>query len=255
MVSQVGYTWDTAQKEEEEEDDSSNELDYLLDNLFASCSTEGTESESSGNKKRRMEVNDESEVKRIHREAVEKYNERKERRKLQRRKSLVPRILKRDIRRDFPSMFVNTVNGADLERISAFYRYFCRPDCRSVDVIPVGQQVFRFESVGVERLARRTFAEFQAAPDLVVRLLSSSILQTHSGSSSRVVCQLKVDGTNMVSLLHGLQQHGDSSALLPLMSSVTAAHQVLPAGTFNLRISMVFQLDANLACTAVELLF
>ncbi|RYG68603.1 hypothetical protein EON64_04795 [archaeon] len=244
-------------------------MDELIDELFASCSTlESSELSVSQDdsvlstrwKKRRLirqqdRPSDESEVKRIHREAVEKYNERKERRKLQRRKSVVPRILKRDIRRDWSAMFVNTVNCAELERITAFYRFFCRPDCRSVDMIPVAQRVFRFESVGVERLARRTFAEFQAAPDLVVRLLSSAIWQTQNGSSSRVVCRLRVEGTNRESLLSSMLQHTVHGALLPLLSCVTAAHQVLPAGRISLCISMVFHLDSNLSCTSVELLF
>eukprot|EP00981_Chlorochromonas_danica_P003745 scaffold688_cov149-Ochromonas_danica.AAC.3 len=99
-------------------------------------------------------------------------------RKPRQRVSPFPRILKRDIRRDYPAMYANVLNTAERSCIEAFLRTFCVPSCAMEDFY-LHQTSTSLERIpvvklfSVDRIVNRLSTEIEGAPDFAMRLLKA----------------------------------------------------------------------------------
>ncbi len=106
-------------------------------------------------------------------------------------------VIKRDIRKDYPTMWINVSNHYDRNLLSKFFEEFCTPGCRYVAELP-------FDTAHTSRVRRsKNRAELIAQilhdssffPDLSFRLMSMKIVQRKGYVGSQVVIRAQFKGT------------------------------------------------------------
>lgn len=128
----------------------------------------------------------------------------------------LPRILKRDIRRDYATMFVNVMNSIDLNNIDWFFRSLSRSDCqvmkfvakdshlkhsstslRTYQVPSYSNKSF-FVEESIASFIYHSFLIGNSFPDFVFRVNEASISQTEGIAGSKVIVSAEMLGTKPV---------------------------------------------------------
>lgn len=120
----------------------------------------------------------------------------------QRRKirlNILPRILKKDIRRDYPLMYINAMNSGDGSLIAKFFLTYGVGDCQAVDYVPVklGGSVAR-RNIGLQEVCRAFQFVVEEMPDIVGRLMESRIVRRVDQDTSSVVITSQVHATKIM---------------------------------------------------------
>jgi hypothetical protein len=112
-----------------------------------------------------------------------------------------PRILKRDVRRDYAVMLTNVLNAADENLLAKFLNRYAMNSCQYVDCFPdenINYQPFVRYAQGIDAIVYRLIQDFSSIPDFVIRLLNSHIIQRHdTKEGSQIVCNVEFSGTKM----------------------------------------------------------
>jgi hypothetical protein len=111
-----------------------------------------------------------------------------------------PRILKRDIRRDYAIMLTNVLNSADENLMSKFFNRYSMNSCQYVDCFPdeyLNNRPFVRIAKGIDAIVFRLLQDFSSIPDFVIRLLNTRIKQSHDVPGSQIVCNVEFSGTKM----------------------------------------------------------
>jgi len=109
--------------------------------------------------------------------------------------SSMPRILKRDIRREYGMMMTNVMNSGDYNLVKQFYRQFFSPNFQSItkadshDCTPIVKI-----SVGIDHAAYFIGRAFETIPDLAVQLQNTQIIrkQHETGSVVKLTLQANI---------------------------------------------------------------
>ena len=108
----------------------------------------------------------------------------------------MPRILKRDIRRDYGTMLTNVVNSGDYDLVKQFYTQFFSPNLQSVtretpynDFNPLVKMSFC-----VDHTIHDILRTYQTLPDIVFQLENAQIIRKkhERGSIVKLSFQIKV---------------------------------------------------------------
>jgi len=121
-----------------------------------------------------------------------------------------PRILKRDIRRDYGRMFANVMNSTDLGFVQAFFCQIAYPDCQWHKYkVPELEYVTRPYYAALANYERKLEVEEKLSyfihhthlfstvfPDFVMKLNEAKIVQKEGVTGSKVVLNTQISGTN-----------------------------------------------------------
>lgn len=124
-----------------------------------------------------------------------------------RRVNMIPRLLKRDIRRDLALMYFHTFNSCDCQYVSKFLTRFCTPDCsfrvsHTINSPPYYNDVVKLSTIGIEaKLLSYKFLISQF-PDICSFLSNIEVIQRSNVSYIELRCHIKMKGTNPVALRH-----------------------------------------------------
>jgi hypothetical protein len=131
------------------------------------------------------------------------------------RKFPIPKILKRDIRRDIPRMIMNVLNSHDSNTIAAFFHHVCVPSCFYSDFTRPSNKTelisdtnstasessndsdMPVNSETVNDLIDVLVVDMSVFPDLTVRLLKAGIVQSKDFKGSKVVLHCEMKGTKL----------------------------------------------------------
>lgn len=117
------------------------------------------------------------------------------------RKNPLPRILKRDFRRDFVVMFRNVINAGDQSLLNNFFVTFAHPECHFVSYnssltkvyTPVIQRSHGIHEI-VDNLAHRTLPY----ADFALSILSACIIQKEGMTGSKIMTQMEFRATQVL---------------------------------------------------------
>jgi hypothetical protein len=135
------------------------------------------------------------------------------------RKFPIPRLLKRDLRRDIPRMVTNVLNSHDPHTISSFFRYTCVPSCFFVNgTLPPSEQKLLTSDASslsgesshesddsatappgesLNDLINGWLMNFSVFPDMTVQLLNAQIVQSQEFKGSKIVLSCVLKGTKL----------------------------------------------------------
>jgi len=86
----------------------------------------------------------------------------------------LPRILKRDIRREYAKMFLNVHNYFDSNLVGEFFREVCTPDCHFRISVPIIATQFNGPDIryfnGINNIIGNTLHCFDLIPDKIVKM-------------------------------------------------------------------------------------
>lgn len=116
-----------------------------------------------------------------------------------RRVHLIPRILKRDIRRDFPTMIINVYNSNDTELVRKFFRTYSVGSCHMNSYAETEEVTSEFirRLDGLEKILGVLFVSMLSCPDSIVRLLDARIKQHLDREGSQLIMTGRVQGTRI----------------------------------------------------------
>lgn len=121
------------------------------------------------------------------------------RRNARRRQSVcIVRLPKRDFRRQFPLMMLNTINSHDPQFVESFIFSFCRPDCRMIDfsrqLLSDTCNISMLNVCdGVNAIAKYTTSFDSCSPDSVMTLLHTEIRMSELGTT--IISKFNYQGT------------------------------------------------------------
>jgi len=122
----------------------------------------------------------------------------------------VPRILKRDIRRDYGKMLANVFNSAEFTMIDSFLKYICKPECQIMKyrrIVPLSSSSLtkRMPEPTHNKILEcgETLAGFiyhsyligNSFPDFVMKVTEVNISQMEGLAGSRVILEVEFHGT------------------------------------------------------------
>lgn len=112
----------------------------------------------------------------------------------------VPRILRRDIRRTYANMFVNSINSGQPDMIARFITRFCTPYASSCFSHPDGDELKvmpNFEVSGSSGIYAMFCAQLLQHPDLVIHMRTSKVVTSPESPGGVVVATCNGFGTKM----------------------------------------------------------
>jgi len=128
----------------------------------------------------------------------------------------VPRILKRDIRREYATMFANVHNSTDFNMIDSFFKYLCKPDCQIMKykkLIPSTvatrnschnrQSIFKDEgktvlfSASLAGFILHSYLVGNSFPDFAMKVKDVGISQTEGVTGSKLIIEAEFCGTKL----------------------------------------------------------
>eukprot|EP01040_Poterioochromonas_malhamensis_P008913 gene8913-9650_t len=109
----------------------------------------------------------------------------------------IPRILKSDLRRQYPVMFMNAFNSCDYHYMRGFVDKFLRDDCRFIVEAPTRHLPMKAISYGKENCAKAWYDRMEDAPDLRFQLTSSQ-MKLRSDGSCTCVATFSYSGTAII---------------------------------------------------------
>eukprot|EP00981_Chlorochromonas_danica_P004007 scaffold760_cov178-Ochromonas_danica.AAC.9 len=125
----------------------------------------------------------------------------KGRKRIRRRIHLLPRILKNDIRRLLPQMYVNTVNSGDMTLYQRFLSEFCVGSCCMIDNLDdssVCQTLKEMKPLtvrGLDNVSNILTKRIFSFPDVVSHIEKSWIRHQLDKPGSAVITKVKTQGT------------------------------------------------------------
>ncbi len=116
------------------------------------------------------------------------------------RKNPLPRILKRDFRRDFPTMFQNVINSAEGSMIESFFITFATPDFHMIVHNPIlsyfGVDVIQ-QQFGLQNFVTTCANHISTFADLVILTEKASIIQQEGTTGSKIITRLHAKATRI----------------------------------------------------------
>jgi hypothetical protein len=117
------------------------------------------------------------------------------------RKFPVPRVLRRDIRREYPTMLALAINSHDFSHLSGFFHAISIPTCQYMDInegapkvnLPVSRRGYN-----LEELIHLIAVGLQSMPDAVFTIEKAYIVQTRDNEGSKIVIHADVKSTFFV---------------------------------------------------------
>jgi hypothetical protein len=109
-------------------------------------------------------------------------------------------VLKNDIRRYFASMFMNTINSAEMKKIESYFRTFMIGPCKFVaehQALPELGLPDKVVTAGPRLMSHYALGCFVQYPDMVLCLKNSSIITSTGWAGTKIVMQLEVKGTRI----------------------------------------------------------
>eukprot|EP00981_Chlorochromonas_danica_P011908 scaffold4342_cov166-Ochromonas_danica.AAC.14 len=122
----------------------------------------------------------------------------KKRNRFRPRVSPFPRILKRDVRRDIPTMLINCLNSANPEIIGGWFYQFCIPNCKMNDTL-MKANVLLQQLEGVDKIANMLGFGIADVPDFICRIRETCIKQHLFETGSKIVLKLCSQATKLMS--------------------------------------------------------
>eukprot|EP01031_Cornospumella_fuschlensis_P004838 gene4838-6053_t len=128
----------------------------------------------------------------------------------------LPRVLKIDIRRKYPTMVMNVLNACEPNLLCRFLSQFCLPDCQIEDSIvhPItGAKTVVFTHTGLEQI----LAVAQTSPsasDTIFQLHSACIQQSNMYSGSKLLLKVSVRTSFLAKFFEPAAQHHQSRLLM-----------------------------------------
>lgn len=105
-----------------------------------------------------------------------------------------PRILKRDIRRNYPFQLLNAINSGDESLYLNYFTKYCLPDCiLSKSKGKYGEEIFPFQ--GPYELVKIFKGCFESMPDFNIVLLNSQIRINPQTNESKILLKVNLRGT------------------------------------------------------------
>eukprot|EP01031_Cornospumella_fuschlensis_P030643 gene30643-37025_t len=158
------------------------------------------------------------------------------------------RVIKADIRRKYPMMFINVVNSCDPDLMCRFFTQFCVPHCQLSDSVlhpHTREKTELFVRSGLPEIQQ--FATVCAtAPDFILQLQNACIKQSKQYTGSKVVLQVQA---KVSSLQHFLEKSAATpeklDAIQAIVECVLPKRQVsdISSGDAGFRGSVTFVLD------------
>jgi hypothetical protein len=106
-----------------------------------------------------------------------------------------PRILKRDIRRAYSTMYINVTNSGDASLIRRFFSQYCVPQCDFLDTFPFTVTPLH---TGRDNVIDYIIAMTEVIPDLAMTLQTAGIHRLHPhDTASSVQCRTLTRGTKL----------------------------------------------------------
>jgi hypothetical protein len=133
-----------------------------------------------------------------------------ERRKMSRRVD-VPRILRRDIRLLYSTMFTNVFNITDYHLFRGFFNEYCRPDllvkfdssANTEQIVKVRPNMPRTASLVSSSLAADfVYLASQFTPDATMHIKDTVIRQQKYSENCKIEFTLKIEGTRIQETMH-----------------------------------------------------
>lgn len=141
----------------------------------------------------------------------------------------LPRILKRDIRRDYGPMFANVLNSTNFSLMNNFFSTFVTRDCAFIETfydsttaLQANSPVFNNTTVGQSEIANYLYTIISNFPDFMVKINSNQIIQKSGMVGSIIVFSTSMKGTKV-----------DSLEMLPTSTSNTTTPLPLPIAIPN----------------------
>ena len=120
-----------------------------------------------------------------------------------RKRKVIPRVLRSDIRRHYPNMLINTLNSCNLDTIQGFFGTFMRND----SMFTIDQRIYanmgapnRMQFQGPIQVAHYLLGLIVMTPDAAVHMRSHKIITSNKWKGTKVVLQLEYEGTKLSEL-------------------------------------------------------
>lgn len=163
-----------------------------------------------------------------------------------RRANPFPRVLKRDIRRDYGAMLVNVMNSFDGDLTAKFFNQFCVKNCYKLDLFPEVTKHYNlpgFRHVdGLNKIVYHLLHDLSHIPDSVFRIKGSHIRQRSDIQGSQVCVRVLFQGTKIYT--------NESCNVQNLLSTVEAALQQQGGSSTGTTTNMTGLLNAAAAVAA-----
>eukprot|EP01040_Poterioochromonas_malhamensis_P008661 gene8662-9373_t len=148
----------------------------------------------------------------------------------------MPRILKTDLRRQYPVMFVNAINSCNNEYIQGFVNKFLRDDTTFILQAPSRHIPFKAISTGREKCRNVLFDRINDAPDICFELLSSQF-KLRSDGTCTCYATFKYGGTAVLhvnpdkiqTILNFSQEDSNGILTLPNIFDIEALNLLNPS--------------------------
>lgn len=107
------------------------------------------------------------------------------------------RVLKRDIRRNYASMFVNCLNGCDISVLSRFLKHYCTRNVSLYQECPGIHYPPYVYMKGNDLIALHWAWKMRILPDMIVRIKDVKVCVRDDTDRSKIMAQLEVVGTKL----------------------------------------------------------
>lgn len=147
----------------------------------------------------------------IHETDINKINEKKrkyinrskesnERRNQRRRVNPFPRVLKRDVRRNYMNMYANVMNSCDKDLLSKYLNQYYSPDCMFTKATCISED--SVPSTIYQATGRNVIRDFlslcmENSPDLLLELSNTQLRVNNKTNQTLIVSKYKVKGTKI----------------------------------------------------------
>lgn len=171
-----------------------------------------------------------------------------------------PRILKSDVRRKLPLMYINAVNSGDIGLIESFFRAFCVGSCSLVDNLDDTSICEALRTVkpltvrGLNKVADVLTKRIASIPDIAVRIEHSWIQHRLNAPGSVVISKVLIKGTLLDNHMVEIPVKGFPSYRLPffVVESLKAAGQ-LEALTHGAMVLSPGSVGVSVRCHRLEI--
>lgn len=118
-------------------------------------------------------------------------------------KVTIPKILKNDIRRYYIRMFMNTINSSDLFIVEDFFHTFMARPCRCVSIQTLQSELECPPNIlvyGSRMITHYFLGIFLMFPDIIMKLVDSSIITSSGYTGSKIQIDMDIDATKVSSM-------------------------------------------------------
>jgi hypothetical protein len=115
----------------------------------------------------------------------------------------LPKIMKNDLRRYYPSMFMNTINSAEFRNIQSYFHTYMAGPCGFVATHQVNKEIGipdRLATAGPRLMSHYLLGCFVQYPDMVLSMKDSRIVTNVGCAGSKIVMDMEVCATKIYDL-------------------------------------------------------